>query len=129
MRRDSISKVRVSFMTDVSLLSATVPVVGWQYRTSGGYKPGGAFSITFASGRSAGRSECDLFGAWRYEVDRIRRPLLAPHLVGDFTNDLAVFHLKKVDQAHGKFRPNGIGNVGHLVADHRNVTDLVIEHE
>src|SRR5258708_5609847 len=103
---------------------------GGQYWIGDGHQPPkGIPSVTSASRRSAGRREFDLLGAWRYEVNGIRRPLLAPHLVGDFANDLAVFHLKKVSQAHGKLGPNRIGNVGHFVAYHGNVAYLIVEHE
>src|SRR5260221_7997882 len=91
--------------------------------------PEGIPSVTSASRRSAWMREYDLLGAGRYKVHGIRRPLLTPHLVGDFANDLAVFHLKKVGQTHGKLSPNRIGNVGHFVAYHGNVADLIVEHE
>jgi hypothetical protein len=91
--------------------------------------PEGISNIIFGSRGSARRGEFDLLGAWRYEVDGIRRPFLAPHLVGDFANDLAVFHFKNVGQAHGKLGPNRIGNVGHFVAYYRNVAYLIVEHE
>src|ERR1700757_2540381 len=87
-------------------------------------------STALSSSRgSARRREYDLLGARRYEVDGIRRPLLAPHLVGDFANDLAVLHLEKMREAHGELGSHGIGNVGHLVADDRDMADLVVEHE
>src|SRR5437868_5072589 len=70
---------------------------------------------SISSRRGTWRSEDDGLGARRYEIDGIRRPLLAPHLVGDFANDLAVLHFEKMGQTHGKLGANGIGNVGHLV--------------
>jgi len=36
---------------------------------------------------------------------------------------VAVFNLKKVGQAHGKFGADGIGNVGHFVAYHSYVAE------
>src|SRR6266480_6633958 len=84
--------------------------------------------VTLGSGSGDGRGEYDLLGARRYEVDRIQGPLLAPHLVGDFANDLPVLHLEEVSQAHSKLSSNGIGNVGHFVPHDGDMADLIVKH-